>query len=98
MDNGIVPAELIVQRRAYGGPQIVRSWPICRAIDGPPVAEHDGWIVAICRGFEFPLNVEDGSLRGAQRLPISRTRKAAAENNAGPLRQNLDVHTERPRE
>lgn len=95
MNDGIVPAELAIKSGSQGGPELLRrAWPIGEAIDGATITEDDRRIVAIPRGLQLALDIEDRPLGGAATGRIILSRKAAAKDYASSLGQDLRVGTE----
>jgi hypothetical protein len=91
VDDRIVPAQLVVERRSHGTPQIIGARPIGGAIDGAAIAQHDGGVHSLRRGFELSLYVEDRPLGRPQGVALGRARKSTAEHDAGRFVQDVDV-------
>ncbi|HLG58731.1 MAG TPA: hypothetical protein VI485_25525 [Vicinamibacterales bacterium] len=95
MNDSIVPAELAIKGGSQGGPELLRrAWPIGEAIDGATITQDNRRIVAIPRGLQLALDIEDRPLRGAATGRIVLSRKAAAKDYASSLGQDFHVGTE----
>jgi hypothetical protein len=94
MDDDIISAQLLVQRRSNGGPQIVWAWPVGRAVDRATVAQDNRGVYSLRGRFELSLHIENRSLRRAQDVSLSRARKSTAEHDTRRFVQDVNVFAE----
>ena len=81
VDDRIVSAQLVAQRRSNCTPQIIRAWPVCCAIDRTAVAQDDCRVQGLRRRFELPLHVEDRPLRRPQGVSACCAWESTAEHD-----------------
>lgn len=63
VDHGVVPTELDLNGGSQGGPELrQRPRPVREPVNGSTITQDDGWIVAVSRGFQFALNMENRPL------------------------------------
>ena len=94
VDDRVVSAQLIAQRRSNGTPQVIRAWPVRRAVDRAAVAQDDCRVDRLRRCFELPLYVEDRSLRRSQDVSLGCAGKSTAEHDARRFAQDVNVFAE----
>src|SRR5688572_1147163 len=95
MDDRVVTSEFQRESRSQRRPEFVyRTWPVCKPIKRPSIAQHNGPTIMVADDFELTLGMINRPLRRAQIVRIILPRKPAADDNACVFGKDLHVWAE----